>query len=117
MKYEAHSKNNAKQIAFVDIDETICFYEDDRVYEYAIPNYDNISKINNLYDSGWEIVYWTARGSMQPDNLERMEYLRKLTHDHLVEWGAKFHRLEMGDKKPLYDLVIDDKAKRIEEIL
>ena len=31
---------------FVDIDETICFYDNERVYRDAIPNYENIAKIN-----------------------------------------------------------------------
>lgn len=113
---EIHNKNNDRPVAFVDIDETICFYENERIYEKAVPNFENISKINKLYDNGWEVVYWTARGSSQPDNRERLFNLRRLTERQLNEWGAKFDRLEMGDKKPLFDLVIDDKAKRIEEI-
>lgn len=113
---EKHNKNNDKPVAFVDIDETICFYSGDRIYELAVPNHDNITKINALYDGGYVIVYWTARGSSQPDNVVRLEHLRTLTKKQLKEWGAKFHRLEIGDKKPLYDLVIDDKAKRIEEL-
>ena len=32
--------------AFVDIDETICFYEDKRIDELAKPNISNINKIN-----------------------------------------------------------------------
>ena len=48
--------------AFVDIDETICFYEDKRIYELAIPNIDNINKINKLKKEGWHITYYTARG-------------------------------------------------------
>ena len=40
--------------------------------------------------------------------------------DHLLtqlnSWGCKFHGLMCGDQKPHFDLVIDDKAKRIEEI-
>jgi len=116
MKNEVHYKNNSTPIAFVDIDETICFYEGDRVYENAVPNYEYIAKINKLYNEVWIIVYWTARGSTRPDDLERLKYLRELTTKQLNDWGALFHRLEIGDKKPLYDLIIDDKAKRIEEL-
>lgn len=116
MKNEVHQKNNETLIAFVDIDETICFYENDREYEMAVPNYSNIAKINKLYDDGWTITYWTARGSTQPDNQERLDYLKKLTINQLITWGAKFHNLEIGDKKPLYDLIVDDKAKRIDEL-
>ena len=49
---------------WVDIDETICFYDGvDRLgYKNAIPNYDNIDKINKLYDEGNYIKYWTGRG-------------------------------------------------------
>ena len=49
---------------FVDIDETICFYDGDRNYRDAIPNKENIAKINKLYDEGHDITYWTARGSV-----------------------------------------------------
>lgn len=73
MNKEIHNKNNAYPIAFVDIDETICFYEGDRVYELATPSRENIQKINKLYDEGWIITYWTARGSSDPTNKERME--------------------------------------------
>lgn len=116
MKNEKHQKNNSVPIAFVDIDETIAFYDGDRIYEQAKPSYENIDKINKLYDQGWMIIYWTARGSTQPDNKERLEYLRALTLQQLNNWGAKFHELQIGDKKPLYDLIVDDKAKRIEEL-
>jgi hypothetical protein len=113
---EVHSNKNKTPVALVDIDETICFYNDDRIYEKAIPNFENISKINALYNAGWIIFYWTARGSSQVHNKERMDYIRELTLKQLKDWGALFHKLEIGDKKPLFDLVIDDKAKRIEEI-
>jgi hypothetical protein len=116
MRQEIHHKNNAAPIAFVDIDETICLYNGDRIYENAICIHKNIAKINALYDEGWSITYWTARGSTQPENQERLDYLRRLTLKQLKDWGAKFHKLELGDKKPLYDLIIDDRAKRIEEI-
>lgn len=116
MRNEIHNKNNKTPVAFVDIDETICFYDNNRIYELAKPDYANIAKINKLYNNGWTIVYWTARGSSQTDNKDRIDYLQKMTEEQLSEWGAKFHRLEIGDKKPSYDLVIDDKAKRIEEL-
>jgi len=116
MKNQRHDKNNKIPVAFVDIDETICFYDGDRIYENAVPSKNNIDKINKLYDEGWIIVYWTARGSSDPSNEERVEYYRNLTTNQLKDWNAKFHRLELGDKKPLYDLIIDDRAKRIEEL-
>ena len=47
---------------YVDIDETICYYEGNREYPNALPNHERIKKINALYDEGNTIVYWTAHG-------------------------------------------------------
>ena len=49
-------------IIYVDIDETICRSPEDRDYTKAVPITDHIHKINELYDAGNTIVYWTARG-------------------------------------------------------
>ena len=95
---------------YVDIDETICFYDDDRLgYKNAIPNYKNINKINKLYNDGNNITYWTARGSWS-----KIDYT-SITKQQLESWGCKFHKLSVGEK-PNYDLLICDKTKRIEEI-
>ena len=94
---------------FVDIDETICFYEGERQYPEAIPNYENIEKINKLYDEGHEIIYWTDRGG-----ITKIDW-SELTSEQLEAWGCKYHELKMNDK-PHYDLLICDKTKRIEEI-
>ena len=104
------SEEGKQKVALVDIDETICFYHGKRRYDLGIPNKDNIAKINKMYDEGWKIVYWTARGSVSG-----IDY-REHTLNQLNEWGCKFHELMCGDQKPHFDLVIDDKAKRIEEI-
>ncbi len=94
---------------FVDIDETICFYQGERHYPNAIPNFENITKINKLYDEGHYIKYWTARGSVTgKDWLE-------MTANQLDEWGCLYHELSVGNK-PDYDLLICDKTKRIEEL-
>ena len=94
---------------YVDIDETICFYEDKRHYTYAIPNFENIAKINKLYDEDNYIVYWTARGTVT--GIDWLE----TTADQLDEWGCLYHELITGEK-PDYDLLICDKTKRIEEV-
>ena len=108
------SKNSTNQkIALVDIDETICFYPGERRYNLSEPNYKNIAKINKLYDKGWKIIYWTARGSMTGKDYTEH------TKTQLNKWGCKYHELTMGignNPKPYFDLVIDDKAKRIEEL-
>lgn len=94
---------------YVDIDETICFYEGFRHYPDAVPSQENIDKINKLYDEGHTITYWTARGSVT--GLDWFE----VTKEQLDSWGCKYHYLSVGEKPP-YDLLICDKTKRIEEI-
>ena len=96
------------KIIYVDIDETICTTPQSRKYEDAEPIFSNIEKINELYDKGNTIVYWTSRGSRKQIN----QY--DLTYKQLLLWGAKFHELRVD--KPYYDLFIDDKTLRIEEI-
>jgi hypothetical protein len=99
---------------YVDIDETICFYNQEcdlnnkRNYEKAIPNLENIKKINNLYDQGNVIIYWTARGSRTGLNWE------ELTKRQLDSWNVKYNKIKCD--KPYYDLFIDDKTIRIEEL-
>ena len=96
---------------FVDIDESICFYDGvDRLgYKNAIPNEKNIAKINKLYDEGHTITYYTARGAVS-----KIDYFN-LTKNQLDSWNCKYHNLSVGEK-PDYDLLICDKTKRIEEI-
>ena len=94
---------------YVDIDETICFYEGERNYPDAVPHPGNIAKINKLYDEGNTIIYWTARGGTT--GLDWTE----VTIKQLKTWGCKYHELKMNHK-PHYDLLICDKTKRIEEI-
>lgn len=96
------------KIIYVDIDETICNTPESREYKDATPIFKNIKKINDLYDKGNTIVYWTSRGSRKQINWY------DLTYKQLNEWGVKFHELRVD--KPYYDLFIDDKTFKIEEI-
>jgi len=108
-----------QRVVLVDIDETICFYSGKRQYDLAEPSKENIEKINKLYNEGWKIVYWTARGGSEKSKKTGACYY-DFTWKQLESWGCKFHDLSTGTKgefvKPPYDLVIDDKAKRIEEM-
>jgi histidinol phosphatase-like enzyme len=96
------------KIIYVDIDETICTTPNSRKYEDAIPIQENISKINKLYEEGNTIVYWTSRGSRKQINWY------DLTKSQLDLWGVRYHEVRVD--KPYYDLFIDDKTLRIEEI-
>ena len=96
-----------KMRIIVDIDETICDYGGgdvyaEREYPMAKPIVENIERINELYDQGHKIIYWTARGSIS--GLDWTD----LTLSQLDEWGAKYHEASCG--KPHYDLFICDKA-------
>lgn len=93
---------------YVDIDETICFYEDERDYNLAIPIIERIKKINKLFDAGNEITYWSARGSVTG-----IDWIH-VTKDQLNKWGCKYHNIIVGEK-PAYDLLICDKAINSEE--
>ena len=94
-------------IVYVDIDETICFYSGKREYPLAKPIPNRIKKINELYEQGNTIVYWTARGCTT-----KIDWT-DLTTRQLKEWGAKYHELKMNHK-PHYDLLICDKATNTE---
>ena len=102
------------RVIYVDIDETICHRESSidfgvtHDYTKAQPIKENIEKINKLYDEGNTIVYWTARGSRK-----QIDWT-ELTTKQLNEWGAKYHELKVN--KHFYDVFIEDKAFRIEEI-
>jgi len=90
---------------FVDIDETICNNDcSSKNIDYLLsrPNKKNIEVINNYYDEGHEITYWTARGA-----LTGIDWT-DLTEKQLLEWGAKYHHLLLN--KPSYDFYIDDKS-------
>ena len=99
----------------VDIDGTICSPTVGRDYHKAEPWQDRIAKINNLYDEGHYIIYFTARAmgrfSDQPHSIASVRaegVLFDLTKDQLDEWGCKYNELIMG--KPHSDLFIDDKG-------
>ena len=94
-------------IIYVDIDETICNSSKNRDYSLATPITKNIEKINNLYDSGNTVIYWTARGTTTD-----LDW-RGVTEKQFSEWGVKYHELKFG--KPNYDLFICDKAKNSED--
>ena len=88
-------------IYMVDIDGTIC-YTIGSDYNNSYPFFERIQKINELYDQGHTIIYWTARGANSG-----IDWTDK-THSQLAAWGCKYNEIRMG--KPAYDVWIDDKA-------
>lgn len=86
----------------VDIDGTICTKQPHESYEQSVPYPDRIQQLNQLFDQGHKIVYWTARG------MNTGQDHSKLTTKQLDTWGCKRTKLMMN--KPSYDVWIDDKA-------
>lgn len=107
--------NKQKTIAF-DLDDVICFrptgYEHlgTEKYSYCEPYEEAIELINSLYDDGYKIIIYTARGMSQfaGNIIEIYSKLYNQTNDQLKSWGVKYHQLIMG--KIHYDVLIDDKA-------
>jgi hypothetical protein len=88
---------------YVDIDNTICLTSEiNRDYTKAEPIVERIKKINELYDQGNTIIYWTARGSRTKTDWSA------LTVSQLDSWGCKRDNIVFG--KPDYDLFIEDKS-------
>lgn len=88
----------------IDIDETICTrrYCGANDYEDAVPMAERISAVNDLYDKGHYIIYFTARGTQTGIDW------RDKTEEQFEKWGVKYHELLFG--KPYADFYIDDKA-------
>tara|TARA_B100001063_G_C16607984_1_gene474247 strand:+ start:300 stop:662 length:363 start_codon:yes stop_codon:yes gene_type:complete len=96
-----------------DIDGTICTPTVGREYEKATPYTNRIERINELYDQGHYIIFFTARAMGRfvgdPEDRQKAEELmRPLTEKQLEEWGCKYHELLFG--KPHADVFIDDKG-------
>lgn len=94
-----------KRIA-VDLDGTLCQEGFTTERMFAIPNYDVIAKVNELYDLGHEITIFTAR--QHQDMRITKEWLRShcVKHSHLV----------LG--KVPYDYLLDDRSfQNIEDLL
>ena len=94
----------------VDIDGTICEKVSGNDYTQAQPLHNRIKVVNQLYDDGCKIIYFTARGmGRQNNNAEKaIAQFYDLTEKQLASWGAKYHKLILG--KPAGDFYIDDKG-------
>jgi hypothetical protein len=107
------NKQKAKIIAF-DLDDVLCTRTsnkgDLKKYLSCSPVQKMIDICNECYDSGCEIIIYTARGmTTQNGDVSKIYHnLYELTKAQLTEWGIKHHKLVMG--KQHYDLLIDDKA-------
>jgi hypothetical protein len=93
-------------IRYIDIDGTICRTEN-MDYKNSVPFLNSIKIINEWFNTGDVIVYYTSRGYAICDECGKKE-LRKFTIEQLESWGCKYHSLRMD--KPLFDAYYDDRA-------
>lgn len=96
-----------KKLCF-DIDNTITHWDNNRDYENFKPDTEMVKMINDLYNNGYHITLFTARGmtSVGPDKISS-EIVPGLLKN-LSKIGLKYH--ELITHKPSYDWIIDDKA-------
>jgi CMP-N,N'-diacetyllegionaminic acid synthase len=98
-----------KTICF-DIDNVICRTNTKKEYLKSKPNLKNISLINKIYNNGYNVILYTARGmGRYTGNLDKIKKnIKPLTLKQLNKWGVKYHQIYFG--KPSFDLFIDDKS-------
>lgn len=74
----------------VDIDDTLIISEHyEGQYINPKPIQEEIEKLNELYDTGYKVILWTARGWNHYE----------ITKEQLKKFGVKYNELLMG--KPL----------------
>lgn len=97
-----------------DIDGTIC-NNTYGLYEEAVPFHNRVKRVNELYEQGHIIIFFTARGMgrFNGDVEEVQKKYHDFTHRQLTGWGVKFHELILG--KPSADIYVDDKGIRDED--
>ena len=100
-------KNLNKTICF-DIDNIICKTIKSN-YKKSKPIKKNIKFINQLYDQGHTIKFFTARymGRTGDNVTQAKKKAKKITLNQLNKWKVKFHNIYFG--KPSSDFYIDDK--------
>jgi len=86
-----------------DLDETLCTKAINGDYATATPIHEAIEEVNRLSVLGNKILIFTGRGSSSGIDWTL------LTKEQLKEWKISHDELIMN-RKPTYDVIIDDKA-------
>lgn len=99
----------------LDFDDTLA-YTSNRDWENAKPNLALIEKCNKLYDSGWIVDIFTARGSIScRSRVEAEEKYGEQIRSWLEKHHVKYHMLSFD--KPLAAYYIDDKGITPEDFI
>ena len=93
----------------IDIDNVICKTKN-KNYRNAKPIKNVIRKINEMYDEGYVIKFFTGRymGRNNESVIKAKNQGWTMTTHQLKKWKIRYHKLIFG--KPSFDLIIDDKA-------
>lgn len=86
-----------------DLDETLCTKAIGGNYATAKPIEEAIEKVNTLWKMGNKILIFTGRGSSSGKDWT------DFTTKQLKDWNIQYDELIMN-RKPTYDVIIDDKA-------
>jgi capsule biosynthesis phosphatase len=105
-----------KKTIVCDVDDTISTHKE-RAYASAVPHLDIINKLNRLFDMGYVIIYFTARGTLSCNgDIDKIEQARRpILEEWMKRHGVKYHHLLFG--KPLGIMYIDDKAMTPERFM
>ena len=103
------STKKINKIICIDIDNVVCKTRK-KDYRNARPNKTSIQKINEMYDRGFVIKFFTGRYMGRSKESIKLAKRRgyQMTTNQLKKWKIKYHKLIFG--KPSFDLLIDDKA-------
>ena len=104
-----------KKVFCFDIDDTICTTKDGD-YSKSKPKPKVIKFINQLYDRGHIIFFYTSRFN-RIYNYNKIKINKvglEFTKKQLIGWGVSFHEIIM--MKPDYDYIIDDKYPGYQDI-
>lgn len=94
-------------IYIFDVDGTVLTSVPHSRYADAKPIPGRIERVNQLYDAGHTIVYWTARGAQSGGDWY------EFTLQQLKSFGCKFHHFYT--RKPHYNVWVDDKAQNADQ--
>ena len=101
-------------IIVVDYDYTLAIPEG-RDWENAKPNNELINELNRLYNNGWEIHIYTARGHLSCENRTDAEQTYRPQIEKWLKRQKVCYNL-LSFNKPLAVYYIDDKGIRPDEI-
>lgn len=104
----AEAGADVERILCFDIDGVIAMKTPGNDYRKARPCTEVVARIRRLYDAGYRIILFTARGSMTG-----LDW-REVTEAQMKAWSVPYHELHFG--KPAAKFYIDDRALREDEL-